>query len=137
MRPAQAYTLVSILASTAFFKPEQEESGKACAEGRGTSEIESRGLRAEHNNCLRRMEDGDAEAIALWQRFRNIGVERCISTCARLNTDSEKRGAKDVAFVIARERAGTNTYPLPDVAAVLEREETYAFDKMIYVASME
>ncbi|KND95285.1 Arginine--tRNA ligase, cytoplasmic [Tolypocladium ophioglossoides CBS 100239] len=159
----------------ALFKPEQDESKKARDEGRDTSEIESRGLFAERNSYFRRMEDGDPEAVALWRRFRDISIERYISTYTRLNIafdeysgesqvqtstvgtverilkekgvyeenkgswiiDFKKYNAKALDIAVVRGRTGTTTYLLRDVAAVLEREDKYAFDKMIYVVSSE
>lgn len=159
----------------ALFKPEQDESKKARDEGRDTSEIESRGLFAERNSYFRRMEDGDPEAVALWQRFRDISIQRYISTYTRLNItfdkysgesqvqsstvetverilkekgvyeehngswiiDFKKHNAKALDIAVVRGRTGTTTYLLRDVAAALEREKKYAFDKMIYVVSSE
>ena len=51
--------------------------------------------------------------------------------------DFDKHGSKGLGFAVVRGRTGTTTYLLRDVAAVLEREEKYAFDKMIYVVSSE
>lgn len=121
------------------------------------------------------MEDGDAEVMALWRRFRDISIERYVSTYARLNIsfdeysgesqvqsatvrtveklleekgvykedngswiiDFEEYGAKGLGVAVVRGRTGTTTYLLRDVAAVLEREQKHAFDKMIYVVSSE
>ncbi len=69
----------------ALFKPEQDASKQARDEGRDTAEIESRRLYFERNAYFRRMEDGDEEAIALWRRFRDISIDRYVSTYARLN----------------------------------------------------
>lgn len=49
----------------------------------------------------------------------------------------EKHGSKDLGTTVVRGRTGTTTYLLRDVAAVLEREQEYAFDRMIYVVSSE
>lgn len=51
--------------------------------------------------------------------------------------DFEKFGFKGLGTAVVRGRTGTTTYLLRDVAAVLEREEQHAFDKMIYVVSSE
>ncbi|KAL2135301.1 hypothetical protein VTI74DRAFT_9069 [Chaetomium olivicolor] len=51
--------------------------------------------------------------------------------------DFEKHGSRGLGVAIVRGRTGTTTYLLRDVAAVLERDEKYAFDKMIYVVSTE
>ena len=49
----------------------------------------------------------------------------------------EKYGFKGLGVTVVRGRTGTTTYLLRDVAAVLDREEKYGFDKMIYVVSTE
>ncbi|VUC25491.1 unnamed protein product [Clonostachys rosea] len=51
--------------------------------------------------------------------------------------DFEKHGSKGLGLAVVRGRTGTTTYLLRDVAAILEREEKYQFDKMIYVVSSE
>jgi arginyl-tRNA synthetase len=66
------------------FKPEEAASRKARDEGRDTAEIESQGLFAARNAFFRRMEDGDPDALALWQRFRDISIERYTEVYARL-----------------------------------------------------
>jgi arginyl-tRNA synthetase len=168
--------LLSVYAQiNAVFKPEQEASQRARDRGEDTAGIEGRGLYAERNEFFRRMEDGEAEAVALWRRFREISVERYVEAYARLNIgfdeyagesqvqaatiervegvlrergvyeenkgswviDFEKHGFKGLGIAVVRGRTGTTTYLLRDVAAVLEREEKYAFDNMIYVVSTE
>ena len=159
----------------ALFKPEQDASREARDKGLDTTEIESKGLYAERNAFFRRMEDGDAEAMALWKRFRDISIERYVSTYAHRNIgfdeysgesqvqattvetvekllqekgvyeedngswiiNFDKNGAKGLGVAVVRGRTGTTTYLLRDVAAVLEREKKYAFDKMIYAVSTE
>ncbi len=54
-----------------------------------------------------------------------------------LINDLERYGAKNLDTAILRNRQGTTTYLLRDLAAVLERAENYDFDKMIYVVSSE
>lgn len=49
----------------------------------------------------------------------------------------EKHGSKGLGVAVVRGRTGTTTYLLRDVAAALEREEKYGFDKMVYVVSTE
>ena len=51
--------------------------------------------------------------------------------------DFKRYGSKGLDIAIVRNRQGTTTYLLRDVAAVLERAEAYQFDKMIYVVSSE
>ncbi|KAF7554505.1 hypothetical protein G7Z17_g2867 [Cylindrodendrum hubeiense] len=168
--------LLSVYARiNALFKPEQDASKKAREEGRDTAEIESQGIYAERNAFFSRLENGDMEAFALWERFRRISVERYELTYARLNVefdvysgesqvqtvtieavekllqekgvyeekngswtiDFEKHGSKGLGIAVVRGRTGATTYLLRDVAAVLEREKLYNFDKMIYVVSTE
>lgn len=68
-----------------LFAPEKEASEQARDRGEDTSEIESKGLFAARNAFFQKMEDGDPDAIALWKRFRDVSIERYISTYARLN----------------------------------------------------
>ncbi|QSS61210.1 arginyl-tRNA synthetase [Histoplasma capsulatum] len=150
----------------ALFKSEQEASKSARDNGQYTLEIENRGLYAERNAFFKRMEDRDPEALSLWKRFRDISIERYISTYARLNIafdeysgestvrpetiekvenmlkdrgiyeenegswviNFEKHGARKLGTAVVRNRGGTTTYLLRDVAAVLERvEKTHTF----------
>lgn len=158
-----------------LFKPEQEASQKARENGQNTSEIESRGLFAERNAFFKKMEDGEPNALALWKRFRDVSIERYISTYSRLNItfdeysgestvrsetvqkverilkergiyeedggswiiDFKKHGAPKLDLAVIRNRTGTTTYLLRDIAAALERAEKYDFDKMIYVVAAE
>ena len=46
-------------------------------------------------------------------------------------------GAPKLDVAIVRNRQGTSTYLLRDIAALIEREEQYQFDRMIYVVSSE
>lgn len=48
----------------------------------------------------------------------------------------QKLGAK-AGTAIIRDRSGSSTYLLRDLAAVLERSRTYAFDKMVYVVASD
>jgi arginyl-tRNA synthetase len=50
--------------------------------------------------------------------------------------DMTKLGAK-AGHAIVRDRSGSSTYLLRDLAAVLERARKYAFDKMIYVVASD
>jgi arginyl-tRNA synthetase len=50
--------------------------------------------------------------------------------------DMKKHGAK-AGTVIIRDRDGSDTYTLRDLAAVLERSRKYSFDKMIYVVASD
>jgi arginyl-tRNA synthetase len=50
--------------------------------------------------------------------------------------DMKKLGAK-AGHVFVRDRSGSSTYLLRDLAAVLERSRKYSFDKMIYVVASD
>lgn len=43
---------------------------------------------------FRRMEDGDEDAVALWRKFRDLSIERYISTYARLNIEFDLYGGE-------------------------------------------
>jgi arginyl-tRNA synthetase len=51
--------------------------------------------------------------------------------------DFAKYGAKGLGTAILRNRTGTTTYLLRDVAAILDRSRQYSFDEIIYVVSSE
>ena len=51
--------------------------------------------------------------------------------------DFKRYGSKSLDIAIVRNRQGTSTYLLRDVAAVIERADTYQFDKMIYVVAAQ
>ncbi|EEH42558.2 uncharacterized protein PADG_07378 [Paracoccidioides brasiliensis Pb18] len=129
-----------------LFNPEKEASKNARENGEDTSEIESKGIYAERNAFFKRMEDREPEALRLWKRFRDISIERYISTYARLNIAFDEYSGESAVrpetvekldIAIVRNRGGTSTYLLRDIATVLEREEKYEFDKMIYVVAAE
>ncbi|ODH51987.1 hypothetical protein GX48_01775 [Paracoccidioides brasiliensis] len=128
-----------------LFNPEKEASKNARENGEDTSEIESKGIYAERNAFFKKMEDREPEALRLWKRFRDISIERYISTYARLNIAFDEYSGESAVrpetvekldIAIVRNR-GTSTYLLRDIATVLEREEKYEFDKMIYVVAAE
>jgi arginyl-tRNA synthetase len=119
------------------------------------------------------MEDGDPEALALWQKFRDMSIQKYQKTYARLNIefdvysgesqvkaetikkvldnlmakkiaeesegaimiDFTKHGAKKLNKAIIVRKDGTPLYLTRDLAAILERYETYHFDRMIYVVA--
>ncbi|EFQ34531.1 arginyl-tRNA synthetase [Colletotrichum graminicola] len=158
-----------------LFKPEQEASLKAKDEGKNTAEIESQGIYAERDAFFKRMEEGDADAVALTTRFRDVYVEDYTKAYARLGIkfdeyagesqvtsesiaevesllkdkgiseesdgswliDFKKHGAKGLGTGMIRNRTGTTMYFSRDLAAILDREKQYAFDKMIYVVNAE
>ncbi|KAL5333255.1 hypothetical protein BJX70DRAFT_403786 [Aspergillus crustosus] len=121
------------------------------------------------------MEDGDAEALALWRRFRDLSIQKYRETYARLNIDYDvysgesqikqesmskandiltksgvseesegavivdfvKHGAKKLGKAIIVRKDGTPLYLTRDIGAILEREDAYHFDKMIYVVAAQ
>ncbi|KAL4878036.1 hypothetical protein BJY04DRAFT_196930 [Aspergillus karnatakaensis] len=121
------------------------------------------------------MEDGDADALALWRRFRDLSIAKYRETYARLNIDFDvysgesqikqesmasanetltksgvseqsegavivdfvKHGAKKLGKAIIVRKDGTPLYLTRDIGAILEREEAYHFDKMIYVVAAQ
>ena len=166
----------------AEFQPEQAESRKARDdaaregkdEGEAQADIESRGIFAERNEAFKRLEAGDEELRALWDRVRCAMVADYTSFYERLGVrfdeysgesqvsaetmaeveqmlkdkgvseessgawmiDMTKLGAK-AGHAIVRDRSGSSTYLLRDLAAVFERSRRYGFDKMIYVVASD
>lgn len=156
-----------------LFKPEQEAAKKLRAEHHDTSEIESKGISAEKDEFFKKMEDHDPDALALWQRFRDVCIAKYTEIYGRLNIhfddysgesevkaetiaeveallkekavykDSEHAWVIDfttpesqgLGTAIARFRNGTTSYLLRDIAAAVERDRKYSFQKMVYVVS--
>ncbi|KAL3463923.1 hypothetical protein BJX64DRAFT_107744 [Aspergillus heterothallicus] len=121
------------------------------------------------------MEDGDADALALWRRFRDLSIQKYKQTYARLNIDFDvysgesqikqesmakanetlqssgvseqsegavivdfaKHGAKKLEKAIIVRKDGTPLYLTRDIGAILERDDAYHFDKMIYVVAAQ
>ena len=54
-----------------------------------------------------------------------------------LIVDFKDRGVPKLGVAIIRNRQGTSTYLLRDIAALIERAEKFHFDRMIYVVSSE
>ncbi|KAH3954958.1 arginine--tRNA (Arg) ligase [Parastagonospora nodorum] len=166
----------------AEFQPEQAASRKARDEvakegkdeGEAQAEIESRGIFAERNEAFKRLEAGDEELKAFWERVRDVMVADYTSFYERLGVrfdeysgesqvnaetmaeveqmlkdkniseessgawmiDMTKLGAK-AGHAIVRDRSGSSTYLLRDLAAVFERSRKYGFDKMVYVVASD
>jgi arginyl-tRNA synthetase len=121
------------------------------------------------------MEDGDKDALALWQKFRDLSIEKYKQTYARLNIefdhyagesqvkresmekaykvledtktsedsdgaiiiDFTKHGAKKLSKTVIVRKDGTPLYLTRDIAEIIDRYETYHFDKMIYVVAAQ
>ncbi|KAH7401886.1 hypothetical protein DE146DRAFT_716202 [Phaeosphaeria sp. MPI-PUGE-AT-0046c] len=166
----------------ALFQPEQAASRQARDnaakegndEGEAQAEIEGKGIFAKRNEAFKKLEEGDEELKAFWERTRNVIVEDYDHFFARLGVrfdeytgesqvsattmaeveqllkdnniveesagalmvDMTKLGAK-AGHAIVRDRSGSSTYLLRDLAAVLERSRKYSFDKMIYVVASD
>jgi arginyl-tRNA synthetase len=131
------------------------------------------GVDEQARKYFKRMVDGDKDAIAIWERFRDLSIDRYKKTYARLNIhyddysgesqvkdesmdkaakimeetkvseDSEgavivdftKLGAKKLGKAIVKKKDGTSLYLTRDIGAIMEREEKYQFDRMIYVVA--
>ncbi|KAH6612471.1 hypothetical protein C7974DRAFT_78256 [Boeremia exigua] len=165
-----------------LFQPEQVASKKArddaAKEGKDEGEaqvaIESQGIFADRNEAFKKLEAGDEEIVAFWERVRKANVDNYIDFYERLgiqfdeysgeskvsqevmaeveqllkekNISEESGGAWIVHMQkigakagtgIIRDRSGSSTYLLRDLAAVLERSRKYAFDKMVYVVASD
>ncbi|KAK0703702.1 arginyl-tRNA synthetase [Lasiosphaeria miniovina] len=70
---------------SADFKPEDVAYKEAKARGEDTSVHETQGLLGASKAYFKRMEDGDPDALALWERFRALSIQRYEATYARLN----------------------------------------------------
>jgi arginyl-tRNA synthetase len=73
------------------FKAELDARGRIRDEGGDPVEVEARmaeietqGLHAERDRWFKRLEDRDEEAVALWQRFRDVSIEEYTKQYARL-----------------------------------------------------
>lgn len=166
----------------ALFQPEHAASRQARDdaakegkdEGEAQTEIESKGIFAERNEAFKKLEEGDEELKAFWERVRGVIVEDYVQFYERLGVrfdeytgesqvsaatmaeveqmlkdknvleesagawmvDMTKLGAR-AGHAIVRDRSGSSTYLLRDLAAVLERSRKYSFDKMIYVVASD
>ena len=69
----------------ALFKPEEDACKIARKNGEDVTILETTGLLGEVKNYFKAMEEGDSEKIALWERFRNLSIERYKLSYARLN----------------------------------------------------
>lgn len=69
----------------ALFKPEEDACKAARKNGEDVSKLETTGLLGEVKNYFKSMEEGDAEKLVLWERFRTMSIERYKLSYARLN----------------------------------------------------
>lgn len=107
------------------FKAELDARGRIRDEGGDSAEVEARmadiethGLHAERDSWFKKLEDGDQEAVPLWQRFRDVTIEECTKLYARLG-------------VVFDEYAGESQVS----AASIERVEAALRDKGVYEES--
>jgi arginyl-tRNA synthetase len=165
-----------------LFQPEQQASrqarDEAAKEGRDDgemqAELESKGIFAERNEAFKRLEEGDKELVAFWERVRAATIDDYQKFYERLGisfdeysgesqvkpdtmaeveqmlkdkniseesggawmVDMKKWGVK-AGHAFVRDRSGSSTYLLRDLAAVFERSRKYSFDKMIYVVASD
>jgi arginyl-tRNA synthetase len=165
-----------------LFQPEQAASKKARDdaakegrdEGEAQVEIESQGIFAERNEAFKKLEEGDEQTVAFWERVRKANIDDYTTFYGRLGVrfdeysgeskvaqetmveveqmlkdkgiseesggawivHMQKLGARSGTGII-RDRSGSSTYLLRDLATVIERSRTYAFDKMIYVVASD
>ncbi|KAH8902451.1 arginyl-tRNA synthetase [Coniochaeta sp. PMI_546] len=89
---------------------EKEEIAKEKAEGKDVTEREANSLDEQARRYFRKMTDGDADAVALWKRFRELSIVRYKETYARLNIhfdeySGESQVSEEAMDKIAKEMA--------------------------------
>jgi arginyl-tRNA synthetase len=67
-----------------LIQPELDEHKRAKDKGDSTAEIEATGLFAERDAFFKSLEAGDEEAMALWQKFRDLSIEHLRKSYDRL-----------------------------------------------------
>lgn len=155
------------------FRPEVKAIKEAKEANKDAFTLESQGIFGERDAFFKKMEDGDPDAVALWQRFRGLALvnleaaysrlgvrfdeylcesqvkpetmEEVMATLKEKDIAQESDGhmvidftkhagmKKGLGSVVVRYRNGSSTYLLRDVAAAIDRERAFGFDKMIYV----
>jgi arginyl-tRNA synthetase len=82
-------------------REEGERIAALKAEGSSEAEIQKlidEGVDEQARKYFKRMVDGDAEALGMWKKFRDLSIERCKQTYARLNiTYDEYSGESQVS----------------------------------------
>lgn len=147
----------------------------AVEEGATTDPVQGqlKPIDTQRDEFFRSMENGEPDAMALWNKLRDpcicqyaelyarLGIEfeeysgeskftsETASEVDRLLNDEILKREEDGAWIIQFETYGykslgspklrypdgTTTYLFRDIAAVLERDKQYSFDRMIYVVS--
>lgn len=156
-------------------KQKQEKNEDTSAEESELDELLKDSEDEKARNYFKSMEEKDAEALALWRRFRDLSIAKYKQTYARLNIDFDvysgesqvkaesmtkaynamkaagvaeesdgaviadftKHGAKKLGKAIIIRKDGTPLYLTRDIGAIVERDEQYHFDKMIYVVASQ
>lgn len=82
-------------------EPEQEARRKARIDGDDPAIVEAQGLFADRDATFKKMEEGDADAIDLWKRLRDISIDYYIKMYSRLNIRfSEYSGESRVSYAL-------------------------------------
>jgi arginyl-tRNA synthetase len=68
-----------------LFRPEQDAAKKLRAEGQDDAANEIQVISAERDAFFKKMEDGDPDALALWERIRDVCIANYTDLYARLN----------------------------------------------------
>lgn len=110
-----------------LFKPEAEASAAARKQGLDTSEIESKGLYKERNDFFKLMENGDVDALALWERFREISIERFIPMYARLNVEFDEYSGE----------SQVKSATMDEVESILKEKNVYEEENGSWVIDFE
>ncbi|KAH8174539.1 tRNA synthetases class I (R) domain-containing protein [Sarocladium implicatum] len=76
------------------FKPEKEASKILKSEKQDLADLESQGLFAEQNEATQRLETGDAELLALWQKFRDVSIEQYAAAHDRMGIIFDERSGE-------------------------------------------
>ncbi|KAI1736000.1 arginyl-tRNA synthetase [Xylaria scruposa] len=100
---------------SADFAPEEEAFKAATKRGEDTSELESKGLLGQAKAYFKRMEDGDQDALQLWQRFRSLSIKKYQETYEKLNINFDvysgesqvKKETMENAEIVLRDRGVT------------------------------
>jgi arginyl-tRNA synthetase len=97
---------------------ELEAKKNARDSGQDASIIDAQGLFAERDATFKQMEDGEPDAIALWERIRDISVEYYIKTYERLNIKFDEYSGESTVSII-------NPEAVAEVEAILKSKGIY------------
>ncbi|GIY04063.1 hypothetical protein CEXT_485221 [Caerostris extrusa] len=93
---------------------------------------------------FKKMENGDADALALWQRLRDLSLKEMNATFIRSQGIASCNEDGSIEAIIAeendkvekavlRKKDGTSLYLTRDLAAAIDRWKKYHFDSAFYV----